>query len=546
MNKAAFLNIVRQVAPIQDQEVDDLEKLVVSFPYCQTAHVLLAKAAHDRGSMLSTQKLRRAAAHASNRQLLKQLIYAAPPVQEAYYPEPAEEEIQEPASVSKPFFENEPENDVYAEEDVITEEPALQEPELAEIPDTDLAEMETQEEISSPAEPETEEGTTNLPEEPTTFLEEESVVATEGVLTESEDLAPALLPTDNEAEEEEVIASEFEQEAEIISGALAETSEDSQEPQELEGAILEPFFEKEAENSNQAFKAEDFQSEQDENIAAISEDVPDLEEEDDFNLDELFELIQINGLASLSAPIPSVNLTHEEIISEITSTSETASLQELPELTPQATQLPTTAAAPEDNLSAYLEIAELYTVYDTSGYEFPTLKVNAAEPVAEEPETEQDPYLSIFTQNNLAYWMGSSRLGESIQLKDELTSLTPFYFQPELILEHVKSHHVPAPEPEETPAAKLDKQLQIINQFLKSAPKRKNMANAQLTHEPQEDLSARSSKPKKNLVSENLALIFIKQGKAKKAVKIYEQLIVKFPEKKSYFAEQIEKLRNEL
>jgi hypothetical protein len=544
MNKAAFLNIVRQVAPIQDQEVDDLEKLVVSFPYCQTAHVLLAKAAHDRGSMLSTQKLRRAAAHASNRQLLKQLIYAAPPVQEAYYPEPTEEEIQEPATVSEPFFENEPENDVYAEEDVITEEPALQEAELAEIPDNDLAEPETQEVISSPTEPETEEETTNIPEEPTTFLEEESVYAFEAIVPESEDLAPALLPTDIEAEEEEVIASEFAPEADIISGALAETSEDSQEPQELEGAVLEPFFEKEAENSTLAFESDDFQSEQD--IAAISEDASGLEEEDDFNLDELFELIQINGLASLSAPIPSVNLTHEEIISEITSASETASLQELPELTPQANQLPAAAAAPDDNLSAYLEIAELYTVYDTSGYEFPTLKVNAAEPVAQEPETEQDPYLSIFTQNNLAYWMGSSRLGESIQLKDELTSLTPFYFQPELILEHVKNHHVPAPEPEETPAAKLDKQLQIINQFLKSAPKRKNVANAQLPHEPQEDLSARSSKPKKNLVSENLALIFIKQGKAKKAVKIYEQLIVKFPEKKSYFAEQIEKLRNEL
>src|SRR5687768_18405835 len=79
MNKAAFLNIIKHVSTISEQEVAELEKLAASFPYCQTAHPLLAKAAYDQGSMLSNQRLRRAAACATNRQLLKKLIYTSAP-----------------------------------------------------------------------------------------------------------------------------------------------------------------------------------------------------------------------------------------------------------------------------------------------------------------------------------------------------------------------------------------------------------------------------------------------------------------------------------
>src|SRR5690606_22176988 len=69
--------LVRQASRISDQEVEELEKLIVNFPYCQTAHLLIAKAAYDKGSMLSNQKLKKAAIYAANRQLLKKLIYTS-------------------------------------------------------------------------------------------------------------------------------------------------------------------------------------------------------------------------------------------------------------------------------------------------------------------------------------------------------------------------------------------------------------------------------------------------------------------------------------
>ena len=112
-----------------------------------------------------------------------------------------------------------------------------------------------------------------------------------------------------------------------------------------------------------------------------------------------------------------------------------------------------------------------------------------------------------------------------------------------MILEYAKTHELEE-KPAEQKKPVLHQQLSIIDQFLKLNPRLKAMNNIKMKQEPQEDLSLRNSKIKKGIASESLATIFLNQGKVKKAVKIYEQLILKYPEKKSYFAEQIEKLQN--
>ena len=74
MTRAALLHVLDNATAIAPAEVRELEQLAQAFPYCQTAHLLLAKAAHDQGTMLAGQRLRRAATYAADRELLRRLI----------------------------------------------------------------------------------------------------------------------------------------------------------------------------------------------------------------------------------------------------------------------------------------------------------------------------------------------------------------------------------------------------------------------------------------------------------------------------------------
>ncbi|WP_147275638.1 hypothetical protein [Adhaeribacter pallidiroseus] len=481
MNKSALLHMVRNVSALSEQNVEELEKLVQNFPYCQTAHLLIAKAAYDKGNMLSNQKLRKAAAYATNRQLLKKLIYTTDAAVPLTVVEEFKNQFQAQAVAGK-----------YANDG---SEAALLSPV-----------NQDEEAISSSINAEN----SNLDSE-----------------TTAEDLKPIV------GKSVEFIASS--NSPQTIEPELEPNEDETNEP---DSTAITPFTETEKDNTEPVELAEIDEPEYnliEPQTANPEEEIrflPNLEPAYTLTLSELEEMLQVEKwTSSVDASEPVISESQEEDIPVIE--------VEIPKST-----------APTEIIRYELEVPEEMeeTAFDQTLANFDSylFKPEKDEFFNSEliPATTEEFIREVYLSNQLGYWMGSSRLGELLQVKDELTQHTPLQFYPDLILEYSKQNYLtPTDPPKTTPA---NRQFEIIDQFLKANPKLKAFSNEKMRAEPLDDLAFKSTKNTKNLASENLANIMVQQGKIKKAIKIYEHLIVKIPEKRAYFAAQIEKLRNQI
>jgi hypothetical protein len=89
---------------------------------------------------------------------------------------------------------------------------------------------------------------------------------------------------------------------------------------------------------------------------------------------------------------------------------------------------------------------------------------------------------------------------------------------------------------------KTKEQIDLIKAFSKKDIKLATIKEIE-ANQNTENLAESSTKLHDNLLSESFAKILASQGKNVKAKEIYEKLILKFPEKRAYFADLIEKLK---
>ena len=85
----------------------------------------------------------------------------------------------------------------------------------------------------------------------------------------------------------------------------------------------------------------------------------------------------------------------------------------------------------------------------------------------------------------------------------------------------------------------LDYKIDLIDKFIKNSPK------INIDKEYKSDIEIiTESKIKDDLITETLAKIYIDQKKYNKAIKAYSILSLKYPKKSSFFADQIERIKN--
>lgn len=90
---------------------------------------------------------------------------------------------------------------------------------------------------------------------------------------------------------------------------------------------------------------------------------------------------------------------------------------------------------------------------------------------------------------------------------------------------------------------KKDKSIKgnnLIDNFIENEPRINR--NIKVV-EKQEDISIGSLEENDSLMSETLATIYVKQKLFDKAIAVYDKLVLKYPEKKVYFASQIERIK---
>lgn len=161
----------------------------------------------------------------------------------------------------------------------------------------------------------------------------------------------------------------------------------------------------------------------------------------------------------------------------------------------------------------------------------------------EEPEQSASQEAGSITETPEG--TGTSTSGETPTAPDQ-SQREDVYRELEENLQHLRSSKQQKnAEDTETPADsghdQQKSQMELIDKFINS--ERDVRIRWRYHEDDSQDLSEKNILSSSSLVTENLAEIYVKQEKKDKAIEIYQKLILKYPDKKTYFAEKIESLK---
>ncbi len=135
----------------------------------------------------------------------------------------------------------------------------------------------------------------------------------------------------------------------------------------------------------------------------------------------------------------------------------------------------------------------------------------------------------------------SSGLAEELKVSNE----SSFTFEPYHTVDYFASQGIKN-QPEEKPIDKFGQQLKSFTEWLKTLKTATPQENSQTSDNNSEEkviTLAEHSVEDRNVITEAMAEVWIKQGEPQKALNIYNKLSLLNPSKSSYFANLIENLK---
>lgn len=475
MNKQRYIALLQDPSAVTKADIPDIEELIAQFPYCQNAHILLAKIQHELGSMHAAKLTRKAALYTSDRTKLKRLLNPVSPVKTNFVEEKTTPLLPE-------------ENKVVAEAPL----PSIQ---------IDVIVEPTEKEAVAPA--------IEIPEYiPTSSLETTAETPKfKNIKNEADKHAANFL---TELEENLKALHESKVRAANLFNDATKKSTTKVEPVKEEKTKIEPIAEITA--------------------PAIENTVPAV------SLPE-------NPVSPIQEEVIQAAEQTPQAIAEIPETDFFSTLEDKPkpeEPTKKSYASLIEAEAPHKDLGKGNDVLDLILSFDNRVKDYFDINeysskdktdISSEETPINPPQVHSDASAYQIPFTNSDWKLEESRLEEP---GNNSSSLLLNY------LEYLKDQKNKKLQPDKK------REKSIISRFIEKDPMISPLTYSESHSEDENSDESTSNQGKPAFISETFAKLLEKQGKIQKAIVVYEELILKNPEKNSYFASLIQELKKKL